>query len=149
MKKFFLLCCLFLFALPALAVSGSNVRYVGGTVPGIDVGAVGKINVSGTNLVFGSSTHKVAIPYASIESVEHSSEVARHLGVLPAIVVGLLRARQRRHFVGISYRDQSSDPVPQVVILEVPKDMTRTLQRVLETRVPRQAKEPTRPCTSS
>jgi hypothetical protein len=135
--------------LPAFAAAGSPVKYVGGTVAGINVGAIGKLDISGTTLLFESSTHKVSIPYASIDSFEHSTEVARHLGVLPAIVVALLKPRQRRHFFGISYRDESADPESQVLVLEVPKDMTRTLQRVLETRAPRHAKGPSSPCTSS
>jgi len=149
MKKFFLLCCLGFLTLPVLAIEGSQVKYAGGTVPGMNIGAVGKVDVSGSTLLFESSGRKVAIPYASIESFEHSSEVARHLGVLPAIVVALFRARQRRHYIGISYRDQSSDPVTQTVILEVPKGTSRTLERVLETRAPREAKMPNHPCSSS
>ncbi len=149
MRKFFLLCCIAFFALPGLAVDSNQVKYVGGTVPGMKVGVTGELQMSGTTLTFESPGHRVAIPYSSIESFDHSTEVARHLGVLPAIVVALLRARQRRHFIGISYRDQASDSLPQVVVLEIPKGMTRTLQRVLETRTPPHLKQPTRPCTSS
>ena len=149
MRKLFLLCCIGFFALPALAVDGNQVKYVGGTVPGMKVGALGEVQMSGTTLTFQSTGARVAIPYATIESFDHSTEVARHLGVLPAIVVALLRARQRRHFIGISYREQASDSLPQVVVLEIPKGMTRTLQRVLETRTRPHAKQPSRPCTSS
>ena len=149
MRKFFLLCCIGFFALPGLAVDGNHVKYVGGTVPGMKVGALGEVQLSGTTLTFESSGARVAIPYASIESFDHSTEVARHLGVLPAIIVALFRARQRRHFIAISYRDRASDSLPQVVLLEIPKGMTLTLQRVLEARTPTHAKQPTRPCTSS
>src|ERR1700751_2962718 len=110
MKQFFLLCCFGLFTLPALAGEGGHIKYVGGTVPGLNTGAGGQVDISGRTLVFESSKRKVSVPYASLESFEHSSEVARHLGILPAIVVALLKPRQRRHFIGISYRDQSADP---------------------------------------
>lgn len=149
MRKFFLLCCIGFFAVPGFAVDGNQVKYVGGTVPDMKIGALGEVQISGATLTFESSGARVAIPYASIESFDHSTEVARHLGVLPAIVVALLRARQRRHFIAISYRDQASDSLPQVVVLEIPKGMARTLQRVLETRTPPHATQPTRPCRSS
>jgi hypothetical protein len=149
MKRFFLLCCVGFFALPAFALERIQVKYVGGTLPGMNVGKIGTIDISGASLLLESSGHKVAIPYTSIESFEHSTEVARHLGVLPAIVVGLLKARQRRHFIGISYRDPTLDPVTQVVVLEVPKGMSRTVQRVLETRAPRHTQMPNHPCASS
>jgi hypothetical protein len=75
---------------------------------------------------------KVEIPYASIESHKYSKEVARHLGVLPTIAVGLLKVRQHRHFFRISYRVPGA--AAQVVIFEVPKQMPRTLEAVLQTR---------------
>jgi hypothetical protein len=114
----------------------------------MNVGTVGKIDISGSTLHFEASGHKVTIPYASIESFDHSTEVARHLGVLPAIVVALLKTRQRRHFIGISYHEPSSDLGTQVIILEVPKGMSRTLQRVLETRAPRHTEISNHPCIS-
>lgn len=144
MKRIFLLCCLGFFVLPALAVEGNHVKYVGGTLSGMNVGAVGKIETSGIELSFESSGRKIAIPYASIESFHQSTEVAHHLGILPAIAVALLKARQRRHFIGISYRDLSSDPESQVVVLEVPKGLSRSLQQIRETRV--HAEAPNRPC---
>ena len=146
---FILICCLVFLALPVLAVEASQVKYVGGTVPGMDMGTIGRVDLSGPALLFESSGHKVTIPYASIDSFDSSTDVARRLGILPAIVVALIRARQRRHFIGISYRDQSSDPLTQVVILEVPKGMSRTLERVLATRAPRHTQISNRPCTSS
>jgi hypothetical protein len=94
-------------------------------------------------LVLEHSGSKLEIPYAAIQSFEYSKEVTRHLGVLPAIAVSLLRARQRRHFFRISYHDTNS--VPQVVLFEVPKHIPRALQAVLDTRAP-QAVKPSRPC---
>jgi hypothetical protein len=64
--------------------------------------------------------------------------VARHLGVLPAIAVGLVKKRQRRHYFRISYRDENG--VVQVVVFEVPKNMPRTLLPILQTRAPQGCK---------
>jgi len=74
------------------------------------------------------------IPYAQIDSFEYSQPVARHLGVLPAIAVGLAKKRQHRHFFQIRYRGDND--VMEVAVLEVPKQMPLTLLPVLRARSP-------------
>jgi hypothetical protein len=126
---------LLLVSLTASALTEGQVLYVGGTVPGLGVNAVGRLDlVSETSLTFESSGGKLTIPYSAIESFEYSREVTRHLGVLPAIAVGLVKQRQHRHFFRIAYRDQTQ--VSHVALFEVPKQMPRTLQAVLNARVP-------------
>lgn len=125
--------CFLILAVPALAVEGSQVMYVGGSAMGVVAGTIGNLDMtSETVLIFQSAAGKIEIPYAAIQSFEYSSEVSRHLGVMPAIAVGLLKMRQHRHFFRVSYRDQRD--VAQVVIFEVPKGMPRTLKAVLEDR---------------
>jgi len=128
--------CLFLFlTLPAIAAESEYVKYVGGTAQGLNVGTVGRLDTTGeTSLAFQRAGNNLTIPYSAIESSEYSKDVARHLGVLPAIVVALVRMRQHRHFFRITYHDQNG--VAQVAIFEVPKHMPRTLQAVLEARAP-------------
>ncbi len=70
--------------------------------------------------------------------LEYSQQVARHLGVLPAIAVGLVKRRQRRHFLRISYHDESS--TAQVAIFEVSKETPHTLLAILEVRAPQGCK---------
>ena len=133
------LCLLLIFSLPALAVDDGNVMYLGGTAPSLKEGTVGKLDLkSQTHLIFESPTGKVAIPFARIDFYEHSEEVAHHLGVLPAIAVGLLKIRHKRHFLRIAYRDE--DNASQVAIFEVPKKMPRTLLAVLQQRAPQGCK---------
>jgi len=72
-------------------------------------------------LSFDYSGGKLIIPFEMIDSFEYSRQVARNLGVLPAIAVGLVKHRQRRHFFRISYHDESK--APQVAIFEVSKEM--------------------------
>ena len=146
MKKLVALCLLLVLSLPMAAVDGQQVKYVGGTVPGVNAGVIGKFDIiSDTSLTFEHAGNKLMIPYASIESFDYSKEVARHLGVLPAIVVALLRIRQRRHFFRISYRGPTD--VAQVAIFEVPKHMPRTLRAVLNARRPETDKS-CKPCVS-
>ena len=121
------------------AVEGGQVEYIGGTVQAITSGTVGHLDLSSeTMLLFTYSGGSLAIPYAAMESYEYSQEVTHHLGVAPAIAVGLVKKRQRRHFFRVSYKDQTN--ASQVVVLEVPKQMPRTLLAVLQTRAPQGCK---------
>ena len=136
MKGFLQFCFLLILSLSAAALEDGHAKYVGGTLPSVTAGVVGRLDTtSETSLIFQHAGNKLAIPYASIESYEYSKEVARHLGVLPAIAVGLVKMRRHRHFFRISYRSQGS-PATQVALFEVPKHMPRTLQAILQTRAP-------------
>ena len=148
MKKFialsFLLITLSFLTLPAFAVEGSQVKYIGGTALGVRDGVIGRLSTtSESDLIFEYAGNKLAIPYNGIRSFQSSEEVARHLGVLPAMLVGMFKKRQRQHFFRIEYHDRNS--VTQALVFEVPKRMPRVLQAVLETRAPG-AYRPCRPC---
>ena len=139
MKKLTTLCLFLILSLSAVAVEDNQVTYVGGTAPDVEAGAVGQLDTtSETALVFKSSGRKLEIPYFAIQSFQYSREVPRHLGVLPAIAIGMLKVRRHQHFFRISYRD--SNHLAQVAIFEVPKHTPRTLQAVLETRAPQTCK---------
>lgn len=132
--------CLVLLALTlaAAAVEDRQVMYFGGTVSALAAGTVGRLDTtSQTSLTFEYASNKLEIPYAVVESYQYSTEVAHHLGVLPAIAVGLLKKRERRHFFRISYRDAGN--LSQVAVFEVSKRMPRTLQAVLDARAPGKA----------
>ena len=131
MKKLTVLCFLFL-SLRASAIEGSRVMYVGGTVPDVRAGSFGNLDLtSGTVLTFEHSGRHLEIPYEAIRSFDYSQPVAHHLGVLPAIAIGLVKARRHRHLFRITY---SGDGVAQVAIFEVPKGMAPVVQAVLQTR---------------
>lgn len=136
MKGFLAFCLFLLLSLSACALEDGHAKYVGGTVPGLTAGTIVRLDTtSETSLTFQHAGNKVEIPYASIQSYKYSKEVARHLGVLPTIVVGLIKVRQRRHFFRISYRPEGA-AAAQVVILEVPKHIPGTLEAILQTRAP-------------
>lgn len=135
MKRIIVLVLLLLVSLTASALTDGQVMYASGTVPGFAANALGQLDIaSDSALTFESAGKRLTIPYSAIESFEYSQEVTRHLGVLPAIAVGLIRKRQHRHFFRITYRDQAH--LSQIVIFEVPKQMPRTLQAVLNAKVP-------------
>jgi hypothetical protein len=134
MKKFAALLLILTLALPAAAVENDQVMYAGGTIPTMKAGTIGHLDTtSETALFFEHPGGKLSIPFADIQSFAYDKEVTRHLGVLPAIAVGLLKMRQHSHFFRISYRDDKGD---QVAIFEVSKQMPRVLQAVLASRSP-------------
>jgi len=142
LKGFLPFCFFLLVSLSAFALDDGHAKYVGGTVPGVTAGTVGRLDTtSETSLTFQHAGNLVEIPYASIQSFEYSKEVARHLGVLPTIAIGLIKVRQHRHFFRISYRAPGA-AAAQVVIFEVPKHTPRTLQAILQTRAPNTSNPP-------
>jgi hypothetical protein len=144
MKRIIAMCLLILvlMPLPTPAVEGDQVMYIGGTVAVLNKGVVGKLDTtSQTALNFESPGGKLVIPFEEIDSYEYSQQVARHLGVLPAIAVGLVKRRQRRHFFRITYHDDSK--TQQVAIFEVSKETPRSLLAVLQGRAPQSCKPQT------
>jgi hypothetical protein len=126
-------------SLPLGAAEDDRVMYVGGTAPAVQAGVFGRLDTtSETMLLFEYAGNKLAIPYAKIDSFQCYEEVARHLGVLPAIGVGLVKKRQQRHFFQISYRNENN--LRQVAVFEVPKQMPETLLAVLQARAPQGCK---------
>jgi hypothetical protein len=134
-----------IFALLALAVvvpahaaivEGSQVMYVGGSIPGLPQGTFGKLDTQREDaLVFEYAGGKLEIPYHSIQSFQYSQRLARRMGVLPTIAVGLVKRRQRRHFIEVAFR--GADGAPQAAVLEVSKDMAQPVNVVLLARAPR------------
>jgi hypothetical protein len=135
-------------AVSTAASPGSEVTYIGGTVASLKEGTLGAIDTtSDTSLLFIYDAGKrVSIPYVDIDSYSYSREVAHHLGVLPAIGVGLLKKRQRKHFLRITYRGENGSA--EVVVFEVPKQMPRSLLAVLQTKAPQGCTKPNPQCTA-
>lgn len=134
MRRVFMIVIL-LGMVPLAFASGDDVLYAGGTVPQLKIGDSGRLDFSlSTRLQFVSSRGTLEVPYCGIESFEHTKEVAVHLGVAPAIAVGLVAARKRNHFVRITYLD--CNQVAQVVVFQVPQNMPAFLIPALEARAP-------------
>jgi hypothetical protein len=128
-----------LVARPCFAVEAGQVAYLSGTLA-VRQGTIGGFDtVSPEGLVFkftasGLAPGEVDIAYKKIGSFEYSTEVAHHLGVLPAVAVGLVKRRERRHFFTIKFTDSSD--VPQAAIFEVPKGDPPGLLAILRARAP-------------
>ncbi len=152
MKNLLTICFLLTLSLTALAATeDGQVTYVGGTVAGFPAGVSGRLDTTPeASLTFQYAGNKLLIPYASIDSYEYSKEVTRHLGVLPAIAIGMVKMRRHSHYFRISYHDPNNFPnnVAQVVIFEVPKHIPRTLEATLQARAP-QADKTRHPCRVS
>jgi len=130
---------LFLVAVPAFAVNAGEVAYVSGTSAGVPNGTIGSLEtVSPDTLVFRwkpftkAAVGEIDIHYANILNFQYTTEVAHHLGVLPAIAVMLVKRRERKHFFTISYTGESDST--QVVIFEVPKGDPPALMAILRAR---------------
>ena len=127
---------------PALAhasgVEGTDVLYVGGSIPQLHAGQHGRLNTTLTDaLVFEHSGGTFAIPYASMQRFEYTVPLARRMGALATFAVVLVRYRQRRHVVELNFRDQSG--ANQAAVFEVSKEQAKPVVAVLTARVPRPA----------
>jgi len=117
------------------AVDDGQIKYLGGTVPALEVNSIGKLDLtSETVMQFNSTKGTFTIPDANIDSFEYTQELTHHLGVLPAIGVGLTRTRKHRHYFRIVFHNDNN--VSQIVVIEVPKHMPKVLQTVLKSRAP-------------
>lgn len=131
-------------SLPVVAQSDQAVTYIGGTVPNLKSETEGHLDLSEpASLAFAYPSGKLTIDFPAIESYEYSRQVVHHLGVLPAIAVGLVKARKQSHLLRITYRDVNN--TTQIAVFRIPKQMPRTLLPVFEARVPQAA----RPCAAS
>jgi phosphatidylglycerophosphate synthase len=136
---------------PAFAIEAGQVAYTGGSLS-VAQGTIGSFDLtSSTALVFKhaglrASANEVAIEYKNIRGYSYTSEVAYHLGVLPAIAVGLLKSRERRHFLTIRYVDSAD--VAQAAVFEVAKSDPPALLAVLRARAPQACGSPMLNCGS-
>lgn len=127
-------------------VIGQQVLYVGGTVPGLKEGTMGRLDTTQEEaLVFEAGENKTTIPYAEIRHFKYEEKLARHLGVIATVAVVLVKHRQRRHFVEINY--QTKDGTAQVAIFEVSKDNAQVLDAVLRVRTERTGQSSSVDCT--
>jgi hypothetical protein len=124
-------------AAPAFAVQPGQAGYEGGTAA-VARDTVGSFDLtSPTTLVFqfhraDGGSGQIAIDYAKVRSYEYQDEVTHHLGLLPAIGVGLVTHRERRYTFTITYGDSAD--VAQVAIFEVAKTDETAFRAVLHAR---------------
>lgn len=129
-------------AMPAaetFGLEGQEVAYVAGTIPALKVGSVGILDTTtAAALEFHSGADQFAIPYTRITSYKCREETRFHLGVLPAIAVGLVKKRAKVHFVDIAWQGERN--AVEVVTLETSKRGSEALLTVLQARAPEVSK---------
>jgi len=105
----------------ALAIEGSDVMYIGGSVAGVKEGTIGRLDVTANQvLVYEHGESRVEIPYASIQRFQYSQRLARRLGVAATIAVVLVKYRQRRHVIELYFQDGTG--VNQVAMFSCPRN---------------------------
>ncbi|HEY0796089.1 MAG TPA: hypothetical protein VGD64_09950 [Acidisarcina sp.] len=139
------------FPLKSLAVESGEVAYTGGSLTTVPLEVTGKFDTSlPTAIIFqfranGHAT-EIKIPYGNITGFNYHTEVAHHLGVLPAIAVGLVKRRERKHLISISFSDDAN--VAQTAIFEVAKHDPPSLVAILRARAPQACGRNLQACTT-
>jgi hypothetical protein len=118
---------------PAFTQQAQNVIYVRGTSQTVREGATGVVDkATPSELRFKSGSGEFSIPYAGITSFRYHEEAQFHLGVLPAIAVGLVTYWAKRHFVTITWNGENG--VPEVATFEAPKSVMQGLVELMRAR---------------
>src|SRR5262249_32975879 len=118
----------------ASGVEGTDVRYVSGSIPELNAGVHGRLNLTTADaLVFEHSGGTLAMRYASMQCFEYTVPLARRLGAIPTLAVVLVKHRQRRHVVELHFRDQAG--TNQAAIFEVSKQQAKPVVAVLSAKV--------------
>jgi phosphatidylglycerophosphate synthase len=132
-----------LFTVPTLAVEAGQVMYTSGTLT-VAQSTIGSLDIRvPSTLIFkfaatNTGSGEVDIPYDKITGFVYRTEVAHHIGVLPAIAVSLVKRRERKHYFTINFNDSSG--AAQVAIFEVPKQDPPALLATLRSRSPQACK---------
>ena len=148
MRRTVVIVLVLLLATTAFGVSGSEVMYVGGSVSAFTPGDIGAFEISSVNeLRFVSNGKRLSVAYDKIKQIEYREEVAVHLGVAPAIVVSLIKRRERKHLITLTYADETGER--QAAVFEVSKSAPSSLLPILAARAPQACmiSEKYRPCT--
>ena len=125
-----------LMSAPAMAMDGPEAHYLNGTAQGVKEGSIGTVDTTvAKELTFHAGAEGFSIPYDSVKFYRYQEEKRFRLGVLPAIAVGLVKARSLRHLVTISWKREAG--VAEVVTLEASKDDALGLIALLRARAPR------------
>lgn len=138
--------------LPAQALDRGKAVYEGGTIK-VAPGTVGSLDVTSRDaLMFqyrrpDGTADEIAMAYASIGSIEPTSEPTAPLGLIPQIAVSLVSKLPRRYLVTVRYEDASG--TEQVVVLDVPRRDQAVVVAVVNARSHRSCAPRGYPCSAS
>ena len=116
------------------AVDKDKAMYVGGTVPGVQEKAEGRLNTQNdAEFVFNAGNKgSVSIPYDTVTSLEYGQKAGRRVAVGILVTPWALFSKKRNHFLTITYQDQAGKE--QAGVFELGKDIVRTTLKILEVR---------------
>jgi hypothetical protein len=133
----------------ALALEPGQAVYIGGSAA-IAADTPGTMDTTSSPTLFfrykkpDGNVGDIGIDYSAIKTAYANNEVRHHLGVAPAIAVGLLAARQRRYFVTLAWTDKEG--TPQAAKIEISKRDQDTLMAVIHARMPQPCQRTPSPC---
>jgi hypothetical protein len=116
------------------AVDKDKAVYVGGTLKELQEKAEGWFNTRDEQAVAFDADRMgtVAIPYASISSLEYGQKAGRRVAVGILISPLALFSKKRNHYLTITFADKAGKE--QAGVFELGKDTVRTTLKVLEVR---------------
>lgn len=138
-----------LIALPASALEPNQAVYMGGSAA-VAPDTVGTLDTSSPTTLFfryqkpDGTAGEFSMRYAAIKTALPSNEVTHHLGVAPAIAVGLLAPRRRRYFITLTWVDEGG--IAQAAQLEIPKHAQKPVMAVIRARMPQPCQRTSSPC---
>jgi hypothetical protein len=133
----------------AFALEPNQAVYIGGSVA-IPGDTPGRMDTSSPmTLLFhykkpDGTAGQIGVDYAAIKTAYPGDEVTHHLGVAPAIAVGLIAARRRRYFVTLTWTDEKG--ISQAAQIEISKHDQQPLLAVIRARMPRPCQRTPSPC---
>jgi len=75
---------------------------------------------------------RLTIPYGQVDGLEYGQKAGRRLGMAIVLTPFALLSKKRKHFLTISWKDDNDKQ--QAVVLELGKDVIRTMLTTLEAR---------------
>lgn len=115
----------------------SGIVYSGGTLPAVAPGAAVSVDLSSPDgLILHAQSATVQIPWNAITRWGCFRQNKHRLGVLPAIGAGLVAARIHDHYFNLAWTDAGGHT--QAILLQIPRDLPRTIHVVLEAHDPHQ-----------
>jgi len=132
--------CLVLFvAMPLSAAKGDKAKYVGGTLTSMAENTDFEFDTSGEAVAVAlwkkhksNPAGKLEIPYKGIESIEYGQKAGRRVGLAIAVSPLALFSKKRKHYVTVTYMDQTGKK--QGIVMELDKGDVRRVLTTLETR---------------
>lgn len=127
-----------LLSISAYAGLGSKkTAYIGGTITSIKEGTEGVSSTTDEKAwIFDYKKGKLAIPYEKVTELEYGQKAGRRVAVAILVSPLALFSKKRKHYLTITYLDESGKQ--QAGVFELGKDVVRTMLASIEARTGKQ-----------